>query len=185
MFVVVTFQGAVDVGTGVLRSGIGFDMLAMKLESTGNTLWAKAFPGPQGSEWANALAVDSVGNFAVGGTFERAVDFGGGPVMSAGPISGFVAKFDGFRRHLWSRVFGARQSSAVVEAVVLGTNVRWALLGRSKGGLTLEEGLSQLPANGTVLLHHWVVSSSTSGTLLCLSAHGGVSLGHHGFHSSL
>ena len=115
-----SYQGEIDVGTGTMDSSGGFDIVMMKLDPAGRTVWARAFAGPQGNEWVNGLAVDPAGHLAVGGAFEAAVDFGGGPIMSAGPISGFVAIFDSLGRHLWSRVFGAQQSRAVVESVSLG-----------------------------------------------------------------
>jgi hypothetical protein len=140
------FQGTLDVGTGPMHSGGGFDLFVMKLDPTGATLWSRSFPGPQGNEWLNALAVAPAGNVVIGGTFERAVDFGGGPIMSAGPISGFVARFDGFGAHVWSRVFGARESSAVVEAVALGPEGQIAVAGSFQGWTDFGGGL--VPSSG-------------------------------------
>lgn len=145
-FVAFAFQGMVDVGTGSVQSGGGFDLVLMKLDPTGATLWSRTFPGPQGNEWLNAIAVDSAGNVVIGGTFERAVDFGGGPIMSAGPISGFVAKLDSFGRHVWSRVFGANQSSAVVEAVAFGPEGTVAVAGAFQGWTDFGGGL--VPSSG-------------------------------------
>lgn len=146
ILVAFAFQGSVDVGTGVLQAGGGFDLFVMKLMPTGQTVWAQAFPGPQGNEWMNALAVDGSGGVVLGGAFERAVDFGGGPIMSAGPISGFVARLDPLGRHLWSRVFGAHQSSAVVEAVALGPSDRVAVAGAFQGWTDFGGGL--VPSSG-------------------------------------
>lgn len=136
-----SFEGSVDVGTGLLRSGGGFDVFLLKLDPNGRTLWSRAFPGPQGNEWVTTLSVDGAGNVVVGGAFERAVDFGGGPIMSAGPASGFVTKLDPFGRHAWSRVFGAQGSSAIVESVALHEDGRVAIAGSFQGWTDFGAGL--------------------------------------------
>jgi hypothetical protein len=145
-YVAFTFQGGVDVGTGLLESGGGFDLVVMKVDRVGRTVWARAFPGPQGNEWVNAIAVDRAGNVVLGGAFERAVDFGGGPIMSTGPVSGFVARLDNLGRHVWSRVFGAQGSSAVVEAVALGSAGNVAVAGAFQGWTDFGGGL--VPSSG-------------------------------------
>jgi hypothetical protein len=93
----------------------------------------------------NALAVDPAGSVVLGGAFERAVDFGAGPIMSAGAVSGFVARLDPLGRHLWSQVIGAPQSSAVVEAVALGEN-QVAVAGAFQGWTDFGAGL--VPSSG-------------------------------------
>ncbi|MFW5740454.1 MAG: hypothetical protein ACOC1F_08815 [Myxococcota bacterium] len=146
IYVAFAYRGAVDVGTGPVPASGGFDLALSKLDSTGKTIWTRAFPGPQGNEWMNALVVDAAGSVAIGGTFERAVDFGGGPIMSAGPISGYVARFDTLGRHQWSRVFGGQQSSAVVEDVAIGPRGQVAVAGAFKGWTDFGGGL--VPASG-------------------------------------
>ncbi|MCK5406824.1 MAG: hypothetical protein KAJ37_05200, partial [Candidatus Krumholzibacteria bacterium] len=48
------------------------------------------------------LATDSAGNIVVTGWFGGSVDFGGGPLITAGNKDIFVAKFDPTGAHLWS-----------------------------------------------------------------------------------
>jgi hypothetical protein len=52
------------------------------------------------------VATDSTGQVAVVGVFADSIDFGGGPVVSAGSYDVFVAKLDADGEHLWSQRFG-------------------------------------------------------------------------------
>ena len=53
------------------------------------------------------MAVDGSGNVVVAGTFgSGTVDFGGGPLTSAGNEDIFVAKYSSTGAHLWSKRFG-------------------------------------------------------------------------------
>ncbi|MCL2825143.1 MAG: hypothetical protein FWD57_14225 [Polyangiaceae bacterium] len=145
------YQGVLDLGAGgrdaeLLDSGTGFDIVLMKLDTSGQTLWATAFPGPQGNEWVSSISVHRSGDIVVGGSFERAVDFGGGPIMSIGPLSGFVVRLDTMGHHLWSRVVGGQGSSAVVESVAFGLEKRVAVAGSFRGWTDFGTGL--VPASG-------------------------------------
>ena len=53
------------------------------------------------------VAVDSLGNVSIAGSFQDAVDYGGGPLTSAGASDGFVALYDPtLKKQLWSKRFG-------------------------------------------------------------------------------
>jgi hypothetical protein len=54
-------------------------------------LWSKRF-GDTGYQNATATAVDGAGNVLLTGNFVGTVDFGGGPLSSAGGYDIFVAK---------------------------------------------------------------------------------------------
>lgn len=75
----------------------------------GNLLWAKRF-GNGGEQLATAMAADAMGNVLVTGHFTGEIDFGGGPLTSAGTLPGptdvFVAKLDAAGHPLWSKRFG-------------------------------------------------------------------------------
>jgi hypothetical protein len=53
-----------------------------------------------------SLAEDSEGNIVLAGYFSGEIDFGGGPLLSAGSNDIFVAKFDASGEHLWSNRYG-------------------------------------------------------------------------------
>ncbi len=69
------------------------------------TQWAYDTSG-SGSDNGYAVAVDGDGNVVVAGYFVNTVDFGGGPLTSAGGSDVFAVKLSGDGEHLWSQRFG-------------------------------------------------------------------------------
>ena len=99
------FQSDVDFGGGVLTSAGDFDAYVAKFDAAGNHVWSQRF-GDAGEQYAYGIAADGSGNLAVTGYYRSSVDFGGGPMTSAGLDDIFVARFDGSGNHLWSQRFG-------------------------------------------------------------------------------
>jgi hypothetical protein len=93
---------------------VRFDLLPLLLASlvatatSGMALehrWSRSF----GDAWAQVpvrLAALPLGHVAVVGSFAGTVDFGGGPLISAGEYDVFLAVFDAGGQHCWSRRFG-------------------------------------------------------------------------------
>ena len=100
-----SFKGTIDFGGGPLTSAGLADLYVAKLDALGNHLWSKRF-GDVGDQVNCQVAVDEVGNVLMVGDFDGTIDFGGGPLISAGNLDLFVAKFDQLGNHLWSRRFG-------------------------------------------------------------------------------
>lgn len=101
--------GAVDFGGGpIAATGWAAGFLA-KFSSTGAHLWSRGYAG-QHNVVGNSVAVDPDGNILVAGRFEDTVDFGGGPLTSAGGSDGFVAKLAPDGTHIWSKRFGGAGS---------------------------------------------------------------------------
>jgi hypothetical protein len=99
--------GTADFGGGTLKSSGGGDIFALKLDASGNHVWSKRF-GDESYQNGYSVATDPAGNVVVTGTFAGLVDFGGGPLTSAGKGDVFIAKFGGDKGdHLWSRRAGA------------------------------------------------------------------------------
>ena len=99
------FGGGVDFGGGTLTSAGGFDIFLAKYNGSGNHLWSRRF-GNTSSDYGQGVSVDSAGNVLVTGGFRNSVDFGGGPLTSAGGLDIFLAKYDSSGNHLWSKRFG-------------------------------------------------------------------------------
>jgi chitodextrinase len=97
----------VDFGGGPVPSAGGFDLFVAKYAgTTGAYRWARRVGGAA-DEYSYAVAVDGSGHVVVTGEFTGTVDFGGGPLSSAGDRDVFVAKYAGTDgRHLWSRRLG-------------------------------------------------------------------------------
>jgi hypothetical protein len=104
------FTGTVDfdpgIGTANRTSNGGYDYFVLKLDSSGNYLWANSVGG-EGSESGIFMAVDRQGNISVTGIFSSVVDFDPGvgvvKLTSSGDLDIFVTKFDSAGNHLWSK----------------------------------------------------------------------------------
>jgi hypothetical protein len=84
-------KDGVDFGGGVLVSGGGSDAFAVKFDATGKTLWSLRV-GDATNQDGYDTAVDTAGNVVLAGVFRGEVDFGGGPLTTAGNYDMFVAK---------------------------------------------------------------------------------------------
>lgn len=107
-------------------------------------LWSKPF-GSTLFDSGQAVAVDAAGNVFISGFFNGTVDFGGGPLVSAGVADIFLAKYNARGEHQWSKRFGGtlddRGTSIAIDA---SGNV--ALTGYFQG--TINFGLGNLVSIG-------------------------------------
>ena len=69
-------------------------------------LWSRGFGDIYYDEFYD-VAVDGMGNVLLVGFFSQTVDFGGGPLVSAGSFDIFVAKYSASGVHQWSKRFGS------------------------------------------------------------------------------
>lgn len=99
------FGGEVDFGGGPMSAGGNTDVFVVKLDADGAHLWSRRIGGAD-VDMGTDIAVDGAGNVVVTGQFRGTVDFGGGPLTSAGDHDIFVAKYSAGGVHLWSRRFG-------------------------------------------------------------------------------
>jgi hypothetical protein len=99
------FEVSIDFGAGPLISSGTSDIFITKLGPSGALAWAKSY-GEGGIQLAPKVAVDSAGNIVSTGGFEGMVDFGGGPVVSAGGIDVYILKLDPSGKHMWSKAAG-------------------------------------------------------------------------------
>ncbi len=99
------FTGTVDFGGGPLMSAGSLDVFVLKLDASGGFLWNKRL-GSTGADECEGLALDSSANVVITGYFNGTVDFGGGPIMSAGNQDIFLAKYDASGAHVWSQRVG-------------------------------------------------------------------------------
>ena len=115
------FTGMIDFGGGPLTSAGGMDAFVVKFSSTGSHLWSKRF-GSTSGDAGNSIAVDGSGNVVVAGYFQGTVDFGGGPLASAGSKDIFMVKFSSTGSHLWSESFGDTSDQEAVAITVDGNS---------------------------------------------------------------
>jgi pimeloyl-ACP methyl ester carboxylesterase len=100
------FRGTVNFGGGPLTSAGFDDIFVLTLDSGGNHVWSRRY-GSTSVDYGYSVSATSDGGAAVTGTFEGTLDFGGGPLVSAGYGDIFVLKLDSGGNHVWSRRYGS------------------------------------------------------------------------------
>lgn len=86
------------------------NLFVVKLDPSGNLLWAKAMGGNQGSNMAFGIAVDGSGNVVTTGYYSGLMDFDPGPgvVVLNTQNSGqgcYVSKLDAAGNYVWAKSF--------------------------------------------------------------------------------
>jgi hypothetical protein len=102
---------SLDLGgpTFALQSPGYGDAFVAKLTPAGEHVWSRAFSSSsrKGTETPFSAAVDARGDIALEGAFYDALDFGSGPLVSAGGADTFLVKLSGADGALiWARRFG-------------------------------------------------------------------------------
>ncbi|KKT18493.1 MAG: hypothetical protein UW02_C0031G0012, partial [Candidatus Nomurabacteria bacterium GW2011_GWB1_43_7] len=111
------FYGTVDFDPSASTAnleGNGNDMFVLKLDSSGNYVWAKGIGG-SGSPTSESIALDNAGNIYTAGRFSAAADFDPGAgtanLTSAGGNDVFVAKYDSSGNYVWAKNMGGSSVS--------------------------------------------------------------------------
>ena len=107
------FASTVDfdpgVGTSNLTSAGLSDVFVLKLDASGNLLWAKSF-GAAAADAGLSIAVDSTGNVYTTGFFASTVDFDPGAgttnLTTAGSSDVFISKLDASGNLVFAKRFG-------------------------------------------------------------------------------
>jgi len=132
------FQGSSSFGGLPLVSAGEYDIFLSYYSPNGHHLWSRQF-GDQNNDKVRDLAVDNLGNIIIVGDFFQTIDFGGGPLVSAGDKDAFVAKFDSDGDHLWSARFGDADYQSA-ECVGVDELNRIFTAGQFRGSLNLGGG---------------------------------------------
>lgn len=117
------FDGAIDFGGGPTLSSSNpadSDVFVAKLDASGSHLWSRGYGDPSICEVEptvpcdrfGSVAADADGNVVMMGTHRNTVDFGGGPLISAGGDDAFVVSLRPDGSHRWSKRFGDAQDQA-------------------------------------------------------------------------
>jgi len=139
IFIAGTFFGELDFGNGPLQNppGKGSCFLA-KLDPDGNPIWSKGYSIPYGAG-SVAITLDGAGNATLVGVFNVTIDFGTGPLNSAGSSDIFVAKFDSGGNTMWSKRFGGANADEA-RSIVGDSTGNVLLTGASAGALDFGNG---------------------------------------------
>src|SRR5438093_282408 len=106
-----SFENSIDLGGGWTRSFARKDMFVAKYSPAGAYLWSKLAGGFY-DDAGKAVAVDPIGKVVVTGTFQAAVNFGTGSLISAGRSDIFVARYSADGVPLATQRFGGADSDA-------------------------------------------------------------------------
>jgi hypothetical protein len=104
------FNGTVDFDPSAsvfnLSSAGSEDVFILKLDATGNFIWAKSFGGIN-FDSANSMTVDALGNIYTIGSFEGTADFdpssGVSTITSSGFYDVFVCKLNSVGNFIWAK----------------------------------------------------------------------------------
>lgn len=138
------FDGTLDLGPDVLTSLGQSDVFVSKLDQDGKVLWSRRFGGVSDDNLTD-LAIDGMGNIYVTGAFQGVVDFGNGPLTSAGSTDIFLLKLDAAGATLWSKRYGDASSQTSMALAI--DPVGNLLIGGSFYG-TLDMGSGAMPTAG-------------------------------------
>jgi hypothetical protein len=108
-----SFDETTDLGGGILTSAGATDVYLAKLTLAGATIFSKRF-GNLSSQSGNAVAFDLDGNIYLAGSFQGTIDFGGGPLTSAGSDDAFLVKLDPKGKQVWAKRYGGSSSEAAL-----------------------------------------------------------------------
>ena len=121
VYVVGQFQLSADfdpgAGTVSMTSNSAKDLFVLKLDASGNFLWARQFGGGSGINEGHSLAVDNSGNVFLGGYFSGTADFDPGAgvtnLTSFGQGDAFIVKLDATGNFGWAKQFGGTNDDLI------------------------------------------------------------------------
>ncbi|MES2394610.1 MAG: T9SS type A sorting domain-containing protein [Bacteroidota bacterium] len=97
--------------------GSNKEYFLVKLNPSGNTIWAKQSSSGYGADWGTGVAVDTLGNVYTIGRFDKAsVTFGSTTLTNAfsGTSDGFIVKYAPGGNVLWAKSFGGNDAENCV-----------------------------------------------------------------------
>ncbi|HWE38909.1 MAG TPA: SBBP repeat-containing protein [Isosphaeraceae bacterium] len=174
IYVAGDFSGSVNLnpsGNTTLTSHGGRDAFVAKFSSTGALLWARDLGG-SGTDAANSLAIDSVGDVYVGGSFQGTAAMGAVSLAGGGNGSAFVAKLDGSGNVAWARA-GTSPSAAQVNDLAVDSAGDVFAVGRFTGSANF--GGVNLAAPSASYYNGFVVKYNASGAQAYATGFGGSS----------
>jgi hypothetical protein len=133
-----SFEGTLDLGGTPLQRAPEFQsgIYLTRLGPTGSHEFSRAFFDKAPGTYPTALAVDGDGNVAIAGILAKSLDLGGGPLgATLGGI--FIAKYNKYGAHRWSRVYPADK----YENAVFVTSVAFDAAGSVLATGSFEQGL--------------------------------------------
>jgi hypothetical protein len=105
------FSGTLSLGNGVSLTSVGYrDAYVVKLDSSGNALWARDMGGGSASnidpDWVWGMTTDPAGNVYATGYFLGTGTFGSTSLTSKGGQDAFVTRLDSAGNFQWAQRMG-------------------------------------------------------------------------------
>jgi hypothetical protein len=182
------FSATVDFGGGAILSAGASDAFIARYDVNGGHLWSDGY-GSTGSDNCLGIYGDGASNVVATGFFNGTVDFGGGPLVSAGGNDIFLAKYGPTGIHTWSQRFGSTLSDIGQSVSAVGTSV---LVSGSFQGTVDFGGGGRTSAGGSDIFvakyntsgaHQWSLAFGNTaidlGQVVAVNASGTVFLGGH------
>lgn len=174
------FQGTMDCdpgpGTVNITSAGGFDIFVLKLDASGDLVWAEAF-GAANGDVGYGIAVDSSGNVHVAGAFADTVDFDPGAgvfnLTSDGSSDMFVLKLDTNGALLWAVDMGGPLQDEAYDIAVSDTG-RVVVAGYFRDTAAVEPGAFPLTMTSAGSTDIYITTLEPDGTLYWAWGIGGV-----------
>ena len=181
VYVTGQFQGTVDfdpgAGTTTLTSSGSTDVFVLKLDSSGNLIWAKSFGGT-GTEVGNYISTDILGNVYTTGYFEGSVDFNPGPsstfLTSNGVYDIFVHKLNPNGNFLWAKGMGG-STYDYGRSIITNNSGDVYITGDFSGTADFYSGTGSVNLNSSGGQDIFVQKLSSSGSFIWVKNMGGVS----------
>src|SRR5438067_1860242 len=161
-------ESSVDFGGGVVCPPTA--VFVSTYAPTGAALWSKCLGGVLGGGTGRAVAVDGNGNVLVTGKFSGTVDFGTGPLTSAGADDVFLAKYTAAGDHVWSRRFGSALATHAGNGVACDGSGNVLVTGSFESSIDLGGGWARSFAHKDV----FVAKYSPAGAYLWSRLAGGI-----------
>jgi hypothetical protein len=135
-----------------------------------NVTWARR-AGDVADQAALGVAIDALGNVVVVGSFHGTIDWGGGPLVSAGGTDIFVVKLDSTGKLLWSQRFGDASDQSATAVAVTAAGEIW-ITGAIVGNVDFGGGVL---ASADPLADAFLAAFSPNGAPVFSNRYGGVS----------
>lgn len=139
-----------DPGAGIfnLTSAGGLDVFILKLDASGNFVWARQLGGSQVSSLGDdgkSIAVDKAGNVYTAGRFEFLADFDPGPgvfnLTAAGNFSDvFVSKLNAQGNFVWAKKWGSAANSDWINTISVDDSANVYATGSFYGNVDFDPG---------------------------------------------